>query len=676
MRLRRTELKWAPFLLLLLSGCGKPQAPPPLEYALAPKQLTDRCEAASSVLTTRLDKIAALRPDARRFENVVVAREEALADFLGATDRLSVLAGMHPDAAVRQAASGCGVMEDAAYARALGRLDVGIAVLDVGRRHPPASGTEEARLLELTASALRRGGLDLESAARARLGEINGRIAQLSAEYSDALAADHRRLTLDVAELDGASRELVARLPRDAAGRLLLGTNFPDVFGILTDARREDVRHRVWVFFMQRGGKANADRLDEIVRLRRDMARVLGEPSYTALAAGPRMMRTAGNVHAFVDHLRAGLAGPLARDMKALRALRAQEHPDQPADLPLGTWDYFYYQSVWRKKALALDDEAVRAHLPADRVIAGLFAVFGRVLGIRIREVAGATAWVPGVRLYEVLDAASGVLQGRFYLDLYPRPGKWANGQNIVITWPQDLPSGRLPGLSLLMTTIEPPSAQGPAHFSHDEVKTLFHEFGHTMQATLVGGRYRSVHKLVDDFNEMPSQFWERWVYEPEVLRLITDEAGLPSDLLGKIARSRTLSSALYWSGQLAYSVGDLALHDGDQPVDSNETLRRAFAEVGGQRTDPNEYWGASFIHLSGDSKAAGYYGYQWSAVLARDMYMPFLVAGPLDAATGLAFRRKVLEPGNRREAADLVADFLGRPASDSAFLKELEAGP
>jgi thimet oligopeptidase len=304
-----------------------------------------------------------------------------------------------------------------------------------------------------------------------------------------------------------------------------------------------------------------------------------------------------------------------------------------------------------------------------------MFTVYERALGVTIAEEKGVAGYAPGVSLYDVRDAETRELLARFYFDPYPRPGKFRHEAIQVLKFAQQAPGGRRPALLALVMNIDPDLPGKPSHMAFDEVKTLFHEFGHIMHQSLGRARYRSLAHAEGDFVEAPAELFEHWVYEPEVLRLISvdpDHPGqpLPDEMLGRLTAARGFAAGLYWGGQLAYAQSDQTMHE-HPDMDPDAMLRDGFARVIGYTEDPEEHWAASFLHAMG-GKEALYYSYLWDEVLAADLYTRFKKEGVFAPGVGRDYRREVLEPAGTVPAREMVARFLGREFSEKAFLDEI----
>ncbi|MDE2293323.1 MAG: hypothetical protein KGL53_14675, partial [Elusimicrobia bacterium] len=298
------------------------------------------------------------------------------------------------------------------------------------------------------------------------------------------------------------------------------------------------------------------------------------------------------------------------------------------------------------------------------------------LLGVRFARVED-PAWHPEVRAFDCADAASGAPLGRFYLDLFPRDGKFKHAAVFPLLRGRRPPGGaaRLASAAMLVN-FEPPAAGKPSLLRHSEVETFFHEFGHVMHNLLTESPYHRFAgtRVARDFVEAPSQIMENWAWDRDVLRGLSGHwrtaKPLPEDLAARLLEAKHLDSGVFALRQLAFAWIDQALH-GPEAVDPGGTYRRLYEEVAGVAQPEGLSPEASFGHLM--SYAASYYGYLWSDVYAADMFSVFKASGDIRSPElGARYRRQVLAPGGSRDEAGLVRDFLGREPSEDAFLAGL----
>jgi thimet oligopeptidase len=391
------------------------------------------------------------------------------------------------------------------------------------------------------------------------------------------------------------------------------------------------------------------------------------------------MARRPENVRAFYEDLVPVLQRGEADELATLSAmLRADT-----GDPVLHTWDVRYYDAQLLRSEYGVETEKAAEFFPLGRVLEGLLGVTGEVFGVRYRQLPGAPTWHPDVLTYEILDGDSGDVLALFYADLFPREGKFSHAAAFPLAAGHRHDDGsRGCPVVAIVANLTAPSSDRPALLRHEEVVTLFHEFGHVLHHCLVDtslARFAAIETEWEaDFVEAPSQILEHWAWEPEVLRRFarhyrTGEP-IPPDLVERLVAARDLNVAYRTLRQCYMGLLDLGLHDAATERDLDE-INRVAHEVTGLDVPEGTFAPASFEHLFGGYDA-GYYGYLWSKVFGDDMFSRFAAEGILSPVVGRAYRRCILEPGSARDAADLLRDFLGRPPSNAAFLRGLGIEP
>src|SRR5581483_5438041 len=296
-------------------------------------------------------------------------------------------------------------------------------------------------------------------------------------------------------------------------------------------------------------------------------------------------------------------------------------------------------------------------------VLAGMFQVYSTLFNVTFKELPQSKAWADGVKLYEIREAPRGRLLAKFYIDLFPRDGKYGHAASFTFGAARQLPRGYQVPLSALVVNFNPPANGKAAHLSLNEVETLFHEFGHIMHGSLTTARYNSLAgtNVAVDFLEAPSQMLENWVFRPEILKLISEDPNdakqpMPEELARRLVAARTYDAGVKFTRQVFLASLDQWLHTHGADVDP-------------YAVDPGEHFVATFGHLMGGYDA-GYYGYLWSEVFSADMFSRFEKEGVLNPKTGRAYRDIILAKGRVEEPGALLKQFLGREPNDEAFLR------
>ena len=541
-----------------------------------------------------------------------------------------------------------------------------------------------ARFLQLSMDEFRRQGAELDAAGKARLKALNTELAQVTNTFSqntlDGVAAFE--LYVPEARLAGVPERVRVATRQDAAAHGQEGhrvtLHMPVYLPVLTHAEDRELRRELWEAFHRVGslpGKDNRPLIAEILRLRQEKARLLGFTNFADLVLDDRMAKTGAEAQAFEHRLTERTRPAFERERADLQRFhRERAGEDAPA---LAPWDLDYWVEQQRLARYALNEEALRPYFPLDGVLTGLFEVARRVFGVTVRETS-APGWHPEVRAYELFDEA-GTHRASFYTDWFPRDtkrgGAWMN--QFVTGGPSA--QGFRPHLALMCGNLTPPAEGTPALLSHDEVQTVFHEFGHLLHGCLSTVPVRSLAgtRVAWDFVELPSQIMENWCWDKEALALFARHhhsgEGIPAELFDKMLAARSYRAATGAMRQYSFGTTDLALHmdlkEGQDPIEYAREITRPFLPT----PIPEDYARiAQFGHLfaSPVGYAAGYYSYKWAEVLDADAFSRFAEGGLYNRATGQAFVDAVLSRGNSADPAELYRAFMGRDPDPEALLR------
>lgn len=554
---------------------------------------------------------------------------------------------------------------------------------------PEAAGFEVAQktILEHALRDFRLSGIDLPADQQERYGEIQMKLSELGSRFSNQLLDATQAWTREVhdeAALAGLTDSAKAQMKQAAEakglGGWLITLEFPSYYAVMTYADDRALREEVYTAYSTRasdqgpnaGQHDNGPVMAEILVLRQELARLLGFAHFSDLSLATKMAESTDQVLGFLRDLAKRSKPFAANDLEELRAFAAERGV---ADLQ--SWDVGYFSEKLREQRYSISQETLRAYFPIDKVLSGLFAIVQKLYGIEIRELSGFDTWHPDVRLFEISENGQHV--GRFFFDLYARANKrggaWMDGardkrRNVAGTLVSPVAN--------LVCNFTPAVGAKPALLTHDEVTTLFHEFGHGLHHLLTRVEHAGasgINGVAWDAVELPSQFMENWCWEPEGLALISGhyQTGepLPQDLLDKMLAAKNFQSGLMMVRQLEFSLFDFELHathgDGRSVLDVLEAIRD---EVAVMRPPAFNRFANSFAHIFAGGYAAGYYSYKWAEVLSADAFSRFEEEGVLNPATGRAFREAILARGGSQEPMVLFVDFRGREPSIDALLR------
>ena len=559
---------------------------------------------------------------------------------------------------------------------------------------PLAAGFDVAQktILDNALRDFRLSGIDLPAEGQQRYGEIQMKLSELTSTFSNQLLDATQAWTkhLDEASaLAGLPDSALAQLAQAAQAKgldgWLISLEFPSYYAVITYADDRALREEIYAAYCTRasdqgpqaGRFDNGPLMEQILDLRQELAHLLGFAHYGELSLAGKMAESSEQVLGFLRDL-AVRSKPFARrDLDELKAFAASHGCRE-----LQSWDVGYYSEKLRQQRYSISQEQVRAWFPVDKVLDGLFSIVQRLYGIQIRELHDFDTWHPDVRLFEICEEGEHV--GRFFFDLYARANKrggaWMDGARDK----RRSADGRLISpVANLVCNFTPPvvTAAGdsqPALLTHDEVTTLFHEFGHGLHHLLTRVEHAGasgINGVAWDAVELPSQFMENWCWEPEGLALISAHhetgAALPGDLLDKMLAAKNFQSGLMMLRQLEFSLFDFELHashgDGRSVLQVLDAIRD---EVSVLRPPAYNRFANSFSHIFAGGYAAGYYSYKWAEVLSADAFSRFEEEGVLNPQTGRAFREAVLARGGAQEPMLLFVDFRGREPSIDALLR------
>ncbi|MDD9176655.1 oligopeptidase A [Aliivibrio finisterrensis] len=539
-------------------------------------------------------------------------------------------------------------------------------------------------------------GIGLPADQQKRYGDISKRTSELSSNFSnnvlDATMGWSKHIT-DEAELSGLPESAMAAAKAAAEAKeldgWLLTLEMPSYIPIMTYADNKPLRREIYEAFVTRasdrgpnaGKWDNSDLISEELQLRHEVSRLLGFASYSEKSLATKMAESPTQVLGFLNDLAAKAKPQGEREVEELKAFVKEEFDIDELDL----WDVTYYSEKLKQKLYQISDEELRPYFPESKAVSGLFEVLNRVFGMTVVEREGVDVWHESVRFFDIFDSTN-TLRGSFYLDLYAREhkrgGAWMDECRVRrITENGELQTP----VAYLTCNFSKPVGGKPALFTHDEVVTLFHEFGHGIHHMLTQIDVASVSGINGvpwDAVELPSQFLENWCYEEEALAFISGhyETGepLPKEMLDKMLAAKNFQSAMFILRQLEFGMFDFTLHtnyDPDLGAKVLETLAEVKAKVA---VLPSVEWNRfshSFSHIFAGGYGAGYYSYLWAEVLSADAFSRFEEEGIFNTETGQSFLNNILEMGGSEEPMELFKRFRGREPQVDAMLRHAGIG-
>ncbi|MEZ9866707.1 MULTISPECIES: oligopeptidase A [unclassified Vibrio] len=534
-------------------------------------------------------------------------------------------------------------------------------------------------------------GIGLPADEQHRYGEISKRQSELGSQFSnnvlDATMGWSKQIT-DVAELAGMPESALAAAQAAAESKeqegYLLTLDIPSYLPVMTYCDNQELRKELYEAYVTRasdrgpnaGKWDNTEIITEQLKLRHEIARMLGFSTYSEKSLSTKMAETPDQVLGFLNDLAVKAKPQGEREVEELRQFAEKEFGVSELNL----WDIAYYSEKQKQNLFEISDEELRPYFPESNVVSGLFEVLNRVFGMSVTERQGVDTWHESVRFFDIFDA-TGTLRGSFYLDLYAREHKRGGA------WMDDCRGRRITESGELQTPVayltcnfNKPVGDKPALFTHDEVVTLFHEFGHGIHHMLTqveAGAVAGINGVPWDAVELPSQFLENWCWEEEALSFIsghfeTGEA-LPKEMLEKMLAAKNFQSAMFILRQLELGLFDFTLHtEYDPEVGARvlETLADVKSKVSVLPSLDWNRFSHSFGHIFAGGYSAGYYSYLWAEVLSADAFSAFEEEGIFNTETGNRFLNNILEMGGSEEPMELFKRFRGREPQIDAMLR------
>jgi thimet oligopeptidase len=610
-----------------------------------------------------LDKFVAFK-GTRTVENTLRSYDEIVRHAENAAYAANLIESVHPDSAYRVTA------EDLTRrsAKFLDDLSLNRTVYDALAAIDARKSDAATRYyLEKSLRDFRRSGVDKDEATRKEIAGILEELTRTSQDFDKNIRNDSRTIKLESPDdLAGLPADFVKSHAPGPDGKITISIEYPDYGPVIRYADKTEVRRRLMYEDLNRGYPTNMAVLDSLVAKRYRLARTLGYKNWADYITEDKMIENAKNASDFIERLR-DVSYRRAQEEYAIYVKRKQE--DDPSATQVQKWEMSYYGRLIRKRDYDFDPQVARAYFPFARVKQGVLDITSKMFGLTYKRIENAAVWHPSVEAYEVYDGKR--LLGRFFLDLHPRPGKYNHAAKFGIR--QGVGGVQLPEHALVCNF--PGDKPGdPGLMEHSDVETFFHEFGHLLHSILGGqGAWSGVSgtAVQRDFDEAPSQMLEEWCWDAKTLQTFakhfeTNEP-ISSEIVAKMRRADRLGRALGTATQAWYSAISLSIYDRppDQ-VDTDRIVRELEPKFIPTPPVPDTHMQTSFGHLDGYS--AFYYTYQWSLVIAKDMFGQFDHRNLLDSKVAKRYRDAVLAPGGSKPAKDLVRTFLKRDYDFKAF--------
>lgn len=633
------------------------------------------------------DKIAALPEEECTVENVLIPFLRLSQTSCAISQTVSFPKSSSPHADVRDASKECTELYDKFDVEQDMRMDLYEKVKIFAERVDRSTLTpEQIKYIDRKMRDYKRNGLTLPEEQRKELEEVKKSITSLQTKYTSNLSNYKHESFYTAEQLDGMSEDwLGARKQED--GSYKLGVSYPDVFPVMRMCKVSATRLSVNKNYLSKCAETNTKILEDLIQLRSKQAKLMGYETHADYITEVRMSGSGANVREFLDDL-VDKTAPLAQaDYDILLNYKEEDCKTRGLEFngKLDSEDFRYYRTMYVKKEFSVDSNAMKDYFPLAAVIRNTLDIYQELLNLTFVLRESTDVWFEDVECYAVKDNESGEVIGHFFLDNFPREGKYSHyavfplqKACLKVSETGFTDERQLP-MCAMMCNFPKPEGNKPALVEHDDVETFFHEFGHVMHnicslttVALFGGT--SVER---DFVEAPSQMLENWCWDERMLRRLSSHyitgASLPEYLITKLIKSRHATEGLLTRRQLVFGIMDQIMHT-SETCDTVQLALDKSAEIGLIRNPDGTAFNAGWGHMAGYD--AQYYGYLWSQVFSADMFHTKFKADPLDKQSGAEYRKYILSVGGSIDASEMLRNFLGREPSNEAFLMDLGLGP
>ena len=632
-----------------------------------------------------LDQIGRLQPPEVNFKNTLRALDDVNYGISLTENRLEIIKETSTEAALRDAATDqIKVIEEWAVGLDY-REDVYRAVKAYADTKPRLTG-EDAKLLKETMRDYTRAGLSLPKAQRDEVEGLRKKLSGLTTDFETHVTKAEHKMTFSKAALEGVPEDFLTQkdVKNDDGTYSIMANITWHYLTVMENAKNEQTRLRLQTARDNLARAENVPLLQQILVLRDTLAHKLGYKTWADYVIEIKMAKTAARAENFLEKLKAGLQPKFDAEIAEFRALKVKETGDTNARIQL--WDWRYYANQLKKEKYTVNEEELKVYFPYQHALDGMFKIYQRIFGLKFQRLDAPYRWVADLQLYAVSDSSTGEPLGLFYLDMFPREGKYNHFAQFGIIEGKLLANGKYQRPTVaLICNFPSPQAGKPSLLAHQDVETLFHEFGHAMHSILTRAKYSRFAgtSVPRDFVEAPSQMLENWVWDKKVLDSFAADyrdpsKKIPQQILNQLKASKLAIEGTFYRRQLSFGLLDLALHTQIHTNNAQETVPLSNKIIGGTffPEPPDTAFVAYFGHLMGYD--AGYYGYAWADAIAADMATVFANApdGFLDEQAGRRLRKEIYEVGDSRDVEISIEKFLGRKQSIEPFLKKIGMEP
>lgn len=645
-----------------------------LHFNYKAEELAPAEAAARAQLERDLAAFIAIPAEKRTFDNTILGYYRIFKKYHEALGVSGFLGYVSTDKKLRDTVTALEMQISQYMVDVAARRDIYRAIRAYTDTHPQLDPVQ-AKLVKEMLIGFKYKGMDLNDEDLEKFKALNKEEAQNAITFDQNIREYKDPLYVAREQLRGLGEDYIQKLEKTADGKYTVTLDYPDVVPFMKSAEDEDARKALEYKYNRRGGEKNVALLERSLTLRRQAAHLLGYKTYADLQLEDRMAKNPQNVMTFLKDLQKKLT-PLGKAEKKQLVAYKNEKTGKKSRV-IYPWESAYWGYQYSKEHLQLDSEKIKEYFPSQVVIDGMLDLFGHLFDITFNPV-NIPVWHEDVKAFAIKDAQDGRLIAYFYMDLYPREGKYKHAACFDLVGGEEKQDGtyQTPFVAIV-ANMNKPSKEVPSLLKHGEVETLFHEFGHVLHNALTRAKYapQAGTSVSWDFVEAPSQLLERWAWNPAVLKKISKHyktgEPLPDDIIKRMIDAKNFGTATGYLRQNFFAQYDMTLHTLPHTPDTTKLYYDMMKQICRIHLTKNTIPQASFGHIMGGYDA-GYYGYLWSEVIAEDFFSEFEKNGIFDTNTGLKYRREILEKGGTLDEEKMVENFLGRPAQNGPFLKSI----
>lgn len=645
-----------------------------LHFDYHAEELAPAEAAARQQLEKDLADLIAIPAEKRTFENTIMGYQRAFDKYSDSLGMSGFLSYVSTDKNFRDTAKTLQMQISQYMVDVATRRDVYQAIRQYTDTNPQLDPVQ-AKLVKEMLIGFKNSGMELNDKDLETFKELNKKEAEDVINFDKNIQEYKDPLIVTKEQLQGLGEDYISKLEKTKDGKYVVTLDYPDYVPFMLNADDENARRELEYKYGRRGGQDNVALLEDALTLRRQVAHLLGYPTHAHLKLKNRMAKDPKNVTVFLKDLEKKLQPLAKKEDKELLSYKNQKTGKKSRTIY--PWESGYWSNKYRKEFLDLDSEKIKEYFPSQVVIDGMLSLFGNLFGI-VFEPVNIPTWHPDVKAFQIKNKQDGKLVAYFYMDLYPREGKYKHAACFDLVNGEEKQDGtyQTPFVAIV-ANMNKPSGKTPSLLKHSEVETLFHEFGHVLHNALTKSKYSAFAGANTswDFVEAPSQLLERWVWNPTVLKQISKHyktgEPLPDDLIERMIKAKNFGAGGAYLRQNFFAQYDMTLHTANKTPDTTKVYFDLTKKIRHLPLTKNTIPQAAFGHIMGGYDA-GYYGYLWSEVIAEDFFSEFEKQGLFNPEIGLKYRREILEKGGTLEEEKMVENFLGRKVDNKPFLKSI----